>query len=144
MLAKVGEVHYVGHRVDTGVYRWEREGDWNPTEVKLDDAIRALEATSTLRRLDSRKPRYSLQLVNVDGEWFSNYHDLVNAARAGFYDEGLRPWPNVSANVFVIGRNFLRYMRERGWRQPWREESESGALNLHGRHWLRAKPIPMP
>lgn len=142
-LARVGEVCFVGNRVETGVYRWEREGDWNPNEIRLDEAIRGLETSSTLRRLESRKPRYSLRLVNVDGEWFSNYHDLVNAARAGFFVEGLRPWPNVSANVFVIGRNFFRYMRERGWRQPWRDESDVGALNLHGRHWHRAEPLPM-
>jgi len=143
VLAKVGEVCFVGQRVDTGVYRWEREGEWNPTEIRLDEAIRSIESNSTLKRLETRKPRYALRLVNVDGEWFCNYHDLVNAARAGFFVEGLRPWPNVSANVFVIGRNFFRYMRERGWRQPWRDESESGALTLHGRHWLRDQPIPM-
>jgi len=143
-LGEVGEVFYVGQRLSTGVYRFEREGDWHPTQVKLDDATKDLAHRPSLRRLDGRKPRFSLRLALIEGCWYGNYHDLVNAARSGFFVEGLRPWPNVGANVYVVGLNFLRYMREHGWRQPWLHENEAGALRLHGRSWMRAPPIPMP
>ncbi len=145
VIAEIGTVTYAGQWKAAGVYRWTREGEWSPQQMKAAEAMSVLAMGHSLKRVDQRGvPRYTLQVVHMEGQWYAEHHDLVTAARAGVFLPDLHPWPNVGANAFVVVRNYQRYMRTRGWRAPWVDESTSGSIRIHGQHWLRAQPLPMP
>jgi hypothetical protein len=137
-------VHLVGKWVAAGAYTWEEEPQGQPRKVRHAEALRILAEAGAVERVQQKgrhTPRFTFRVVTLSDIRFVAYHDLVRAARHGVFVNTYRPWPNVNANGYVVEREFARYMRSKGWRAPWVDEEPELSIKLHGRTWVRARPL---
>lgn len=126
-----------------GVYTWKVDTLPTGKAVSAKHIVPEIHEPNGVQWASGRgkTPSAQVRLVNIEGRWLGNVHDLIAAARKGLYIPELAAFPDVAANQYVVGREFMRYMRAKGWRPLWWQEEPTGGLRLHGQVWMRDRPI---
>lgn len=131
-----------------GWFEWTMDLSSRYERIRMRQARELLDAGASVRLASVRTKRHmvcEMNVIEVEGEIYASFHDLVLAARHGIDVMQIRPWPTYEANNYVLLRETHRYMRANGWRKLWNGEmaEEHRTVRLaHSTQWVKDVPIP--